>query len=350
MSKTLGAGIVGMGWAAGEHFKAYQNNPHTEVRAVLSRTREGAERKLAQLADSGVDTGTVTVYDSYIDLVSNPAIDIVSITSLPGCHVEQAVAAAYSGKHICLEKPVALNPADLRRLREAVAETHVKVAVCLECHYNPQVKMIKSVLDQGLIGAVYYLESDYYHGIGPWYKQWGWNVTCEQGGSALLSAGLHALDLVMYFAGSEVVEVASFSCKGPNNPLKYCYDPNSVTILKFANGAVGKCAASIEYRGPYYFPFELHGEAGALRDNKFYSLKLEGQKDFAEIPTVLLDSGDVTHHPYQDEIDELVQCILEDREHSLNLDYAARCHEVVFAADLAAAEHRVVKMEEIRGK
>jgi UDP-N-acetyl-2-amino-2-deoxyglucuronate dehydrogenase len=350
MSKILGAAVVGMGWAAGEHFKAWQNNPHTEVRAVMSRTREGAERKLAELAHEGVSISGVTVYDSYVDLASDPAIDVISITSLPGCHVEQAVDAAHAGKHLCLEKAVALNLPDLRRMQAAVRESGVKVAVCLECHYNPQVRVIKSLLDQDLIGPVYYLESDYYHGIGPWYKQWEWNVTCEQGASALLSAGLHALDLVMFFAGSEVTEVASFGCTGPNNTLNYSYDPNSVTLLKFANGAVGKCAASIEYRGPYYFPFEIHGEQGSIRDNQVYSLKIDGQKDFAAIPTIMLDSGDVTHHPYQDEIDELVTCIEEGGEHPLNLDYAAKCHEVTFAADLAAAEHRVVKMEEILGE
>ena len=347
MSKTLGAGVIGMGWAAGEHFKAYQNNPHTEVRGVVSRTREGAERKLEELAASGISVSGVRVYDSYLDLITASDIDVISLTSLPGCNVEQAVAIAHAGKHLCLEKPVALNIGDLRYVQTELAGSGIKVAVCLDCHYNPQVRVIKSVLDQGLIGEVYYLEGDYYHGIGPWYKQWEWNVTCEQGGSSLLSAGLHALDLVMWFAGSEVTEVASFGCTGPNNVLEYRYDPNSVTILKFANGAVGKCASSLEYRGPYYFPFEIHGEAGAIRDNRVFSLKIDGQQDFAPIPTIMLDSGDVTHHPYQDEIDELADCILEDREHPLNLDYAARVHEVIFAADLAAAESRVVKMEEI---
>jgi len=110
---------------------------------------------------------------------------------------------------------------------------------------------------------------------------------------------------------------------------------------------IGKCAASVDYRGPYYFPFEIQGEAGCIRDNKFYSTKLDGQKGMAEIPTIMLDSGDVTHHPYQDEIDEFVTCILEDRRHPIDLEYASRTFEVVFAADLAAAEGRVVKVEEI---
>lgn len=349
MAEKIGAGLVGMGWAAGEHFKAYQHNPHTRMRGVCSRTVEGAQAKLDELS-AEVDVAGVQVYETYEEMLENPDIQVISITSPPSRHVDQAIAAAQAGKHLCLEKAIALSLADLRRLEAEVGPTGVKTAVCLECHYSPQVITIKSLLSMGIIGEVYYLESDYYHGIGPWYKQWSWNVTPEEGGSALLSAGLHAVDLVLYFVDSEVVEVCSYSCKSPHNPLQYQYDPNAVTILKFANGVVGKCAASVEYRGPYYFPFEIHGEAGVIRDNKVFSTKLGGQQDFAEIPTIMLDSGDVTHHPYQDEIDELVDCILEDRQHSINLGYAARTHEVVFAADRSAAEGRPILLEEIRAE
>jgi predicted dehydrogenase len=346
MAEMLGAGIVGMGWAAGEHFKAYQHNAHTRMVGVCSRTREGAEAKLAALS-AEVEVGGVKVYDSYEELLADRDIHLVSICTPPSQHVAQGIAAAQAGKHLCLEKAVALNLADLRRLQAAVKAAGVKTAVCFECHYNPQVITIKNLLDLGVIGTVYSVESDYYHGIGPWYQQWTWNVRREEGASALLSAGCHALDLVLYFAGGNVLEVASFSGRSANNPLQYQYDPHSVTILKFDNGVIGKCAASVDYRGPYYFPFEIQGEAGCIRDNQFFSTRLGGQKGMAAIPTIMLDSGDVTHHPYEDEINELITCILEDRRHPIDLDYAARSHEVIFAADLAAAEGRVVKMAEL---
>jgi predicted dehydrogenase len=347
MAATMGAGIVGMGWAAGEHFKAYQHNPHTRVLGVCSRTPEGARRKLAALSTE-VDVQGVKVHSSYEEMLADPEIQVVSICSPPSHHVEQAIAACQAGKHLCIEKAVALNLADLRRLQVAVRSAGVKTAVCFECHYNPQVITIKNLLGLDLIGDVYSIEADYYHGIGPWYRQWSWNITASEGGSALLSAGCHALDLVMWFAGTKVTEVASFSGLSRNNPLGYEYPPHSVTILKFDNGIIGKCAASVDYRGLYYFPFEIQGEAGCIRDNQFFSTRLEGQKGMAAIPTIMLDSGDVTHHPYRDEIDELIECILEDRPHPIDLDYAASTHEVIFAADRAAAERRVVSMSEMR--
>jgi predicted dehydrogenase len=349
MAEKLGAGIVGMGWAAGEHFKAYRHSPHVEKIGVCSRTVEGARAKLQELS-AEVDVSGVQVYEHYEEMLADPEIGVVSICSPPSKHVDQAVAAARAGKHLCIEKAVALNLPDLRRLQAAVKAAGVRTAVCFECHYNPQVITIRNLLGMDAIGPVYSVEADYYHGIGPWYAQWKWNVTKEEGASALLSAGCHALDLVLYFAGSEPVEVASFSGRSANNPLEYRYDPHSVTIVKFANGAIGKCAASVDYRGPYYFPFEIQGEAGVIRDNMFYSTKLVGQKGMAIIPTIMLDSGDVTHHPYNEEINELIDCMLSDRCHPVDLEYAARTHEVIFAADLAAAEGRVVKMSEITGQ
>jgi len=349
MAEKIGAGIVGMGGASSEHFKAYQRNPHARVVGVCSRTVEGAQAKLAEIGRE-IDTDGVKVYTSYQDMLADPSIHVISICTPPSLHVDQGVLAAQAGKHLCIEKAVALDLASLRRLQAAVKSAGVKTAVCFECHYNLEVVTIKNLIDMGIIGAVYSIEADYYHGIGPWYKQWAWNVTRAEGGSALLSAGCHALDLVIYFAKSDVTEVASFGGFSAGNPLKYEYPPHSTTILKFANGTVGKCASSVDYRGPYYFPFEIQGEEGCIRDNQFFSAKLGGQKGMATIPTIMLDSGDVTHHPYDDEINELIDCIRESRAHPVDLEWAARTHEVIFAADLAAAEGRVVKMGEIRSK
>src|SRR5688572_6018644 len=102
MSK-FGVGIVGMGWVAGEHMRAWSKNPHAEVVGVVSRTRAGAEHKVAEV---GIPA---RIYDSYEEMLADPEVQIITICSPNDVHVEQAVAAAQAGKHICLEKPVALD-------------------------------------------------------------------------------------------------------------------------------------------------------------------------------------------------------------------------------------------------
>jgi len=349
MSDKYGVGIVGMGWVSGEHFKAYSNNEHAQVRGVCSLTVDESKAKLAELSATQCTEG-VEVFATYEEMLACPEIQIVSVCSPPSLHPAQAIAAARAGKHVCIEKPLALNLANLRRIQQAVDEAGVKTIVSLECHYNPEVQVIKSLLDQGMIGEVFQCEADYYHGIGPWYAQWSWNITPQEGGSSYLSAGCHALDAVRYFAGSRVTEVSAFANSSRSNNLKYQYPPNTVCILKFENGVIGKCASSIEYIGPYYFPITINGDAGHIRNNQLWSNKIKGQQGMATIPTIMLDSGDVTHHPFQGEMDELLDCIVNDKESHLSVNNAAKTFEVVYAADQSAKEGRTIRIEEFLAK
>src|SRR5262249_56156386 len=90
-------------------------------------------------------------------------------------------------------------------------EEGVKTCVCFEVRFSQQANVIRATIDQGLLGALHYAEVDYYHGIGPWYGQFGWNIKKDFGGSSLLTAGCHALDLPLMFIHSQVEEVMSYS-------------------------------------------------------------------------------------------------------------------------------------------
>ena len=70
----------------------------------------------------------------------------------------------------------------------------MKTVVSFVLHWNPQFLWISKMLDEGAIGRIFYAEVDYWHNIGPWYRQYRWNVKKEIAGSAFLSAGCHAVD------------------------------------------------------------------------------------------------------------------------------------------------------------
>ena len=118
-----------------------------------------------------------------------------------------------------------------------------------------------------------------------------------------------------------------------------------VLIARFANGAIGKVASSIENKMPCVFNIQLLGDKGSIRNNQIYAKsKFPGQTDFVTIPTILPDSGDVTHHPFEAEIDHLVDCILNDVESHANVEDTYKTHEVCLAADLSAMEGRPVRL------
>jgi predicted dehydrogenase len=337
--KNLGVGILGTGWVSGEYIRAFEANDETEVCAILSRDRTRAEAKIAEHR-----LVRCTAYERLEDLLADPAVKVVAICTPHHLHVSQAVAAAQAGKHLVLEKPVALDPAGLAEVRDAVRRAGVKTVVSFVLRWNPLFETIRALLDDSTIGRLFYGEVDYLHGIGPWYGQYVWNVKRQIGGSSLLTAGCHAVDGLRWFARRRPVEVFAYSNTSAGNALGYEYDPNSVTLVKFDDGIIGKIASSVECVMPYVFNIVLLGDQGSIRNNQVFARKWVGQRGWATIPTVLPDSGDVTHHPFRDEVDHFVTCILENRESHANLEDAVVTHEICFASELSAREKRPVAL------
>ena len=335
-------GVIGAGWVAGEHFRAYLNNPDTDVVAAMARRPETVEQHMEALGFS------CEVFTDVAKMLETCELDIVSVCTPPSVHPENTIAAAEAGCHIVIEKPVALTPAAMRQMADAVHTAGVRTVVSFVLRWNPLFETIKVLLAKRAIGDIFYGEVDYQHGIGPWYGQYAWNRLKAEGGSSLLSAGVHAVDALRWFVGQRAVEVSAYSTNSNNTkyyPGGYEYDPTIVAIMKFADGSIGKVGSTIESMHPYKFPITLMGTEGSIRNNELYSKELlPGQTDMATIPTILPDSGDVTHHPFQGEIDHFVECIKSGVESHCNLDDAVKTHEICFAAQISADQGRPVSL------
>lgn len=337
--KKLKVSVVGTGWVSGEHMAAYKANPYTELVAVCGRTRESAENKLKEYGYSA------KIYTDLEDMLEKEDVDILSICTPNNLHPEETIMAAEHKKHVLIEKPVALNEEDLNRMIEAVDRNRVKTLVSFVLHWNPLLITINRLLQDDAIGEIYYGEVDYFHGIGPWYKQYKWNVKRDVGGSSLLSAGCHAVDALLWFMGRRPVEVFSYTTRSSNPDFKeYEYDPTSVTLIKFDNGSIGKVASSLDCKTPYIFNVELFGSKGTIRNNQIFSHKFPGQTNYATIPTILPDSGDVRHHPFEGEVNHFVDCILNDKKPFPDLKDAAITHRVIFASDLSAKVGKPIRI------
>ncbi|MCB1224793.1 MAG: Gfo/Idh/MocA family oxidoreductase, partial [Verrucomicrobiales bacterium] len=246
--KKYNVGIIGYGWAATAHIDAINATNQAQVTAIYS------SRALDPAEVSARHGGSIKVYNSVEGLLADPDIDVVDITSYPSQHRDQAVAAANAKKHIILEKPMANSLQEVREIVAAAKSNGVQGCVCFECRFSGQFLSTMAVVEQGLLGDIHYGEVDYYHGIGPWYGQFRWNTGKKDGGSALLTAGCHALDALLMCMGSEVESVTALSTKSKSDIFApYEYDTSSVTLVRFKNGAVGKCAAIVDCLQPYYF-------------------------------------------------------------------------------------------------
>jgi UDP-N-acetyl-2-amino-2-deoxyglucuronate dehydrogenase len=331
--KKYNVGIIGYGWAATAHIEAINKTKQAQVTAIYS------SRPLDEAELSAKHGGKIKAYQDIDAMLADPAIHVVDITSYPSQHRNQAVAAANAKKHIILEKPMANSLQEVREIVAAAKSNGVKGCVCFECRFSGQFQSTKAIIDEGLLGDIHYGEVDYYHGIGPWYGQFRWNVGKKDGGSALLTAGCHALDALLMVMPGEVESVTSFSTKSKSEIFApYEYDTTSVTLVKFKNGAVGKTAAVVDCLQPYYFHTHLVGSQGSLLDNKLHSNKLKSdKKEWGQLSMQMLDSGDVSDHPYETQFQAFFDALDEGKDMPLtSFPESLRSFEVIFASDKSA--------------
>jgi predicted dehydrogenase len=335
--KNYGVAIIGTGWVSGEHIRAFEMNENSSVVAIVSRSLEKGEAKAKEY-----NLKNYKVYTDYDECLNDSRVDIVCICTPNHMHAEQTIKAANAKKHILIEKPIALNWEDAKKMKEAVDHAGVKTLVGYVLRWNPLFITAKRMMEQGYIGNLYYAETDYFHRVTDSYPCYDWTCKKDIGGSSLLAGGCHAVDAMRWFMQDDVIEVTAYS-SSCRKDLEF--DGTLVMILKFKNGAIGKIGSSYDTISPYIFNVHLFGDKGSLLNNKVYSPKmLEGQLDFMDIPVVSPDSGDVTHHPFPQEIDHFIECIIEDKETIVSLDDAMKTQEVVFAADKSALENHPVKL------
>lgn len=344
----LGVLIHGAGWVSTQHIAALEHNPHVEIRAVSSRSLESARRRAADIRSH-----SVAAYNEFERALAHPGIDAVAICTPQHLHCENVLTAAAAGKHLIIEKPLGLSLAEMRAMRDAVRAARVKTVVSFVLRWNPLFRRLKSMIAAGELGRVFYVEADYLSHNGSWWSGWSETCTREQGVSALLVAGCHAVDALRWFAAPGEFEAATpmevYATAGgwrKGQPRQYDptrdawqedappmeYDGLEVALVRFTNGALGKVSVNFDCIMPYRFPIRIFGDRGTAIDHRIWMPEGDPHRDWTELGAVPPDSSDVTHHPFQAQIDHFVDCVRGDLKSHCSLEDALITHEIVFAA------------------
>jgi predicted dehydrogenase len=328
----IGVAIFGAGNVSSGHLDAYLHSPRCKVVAIGSRTKAGAEAKAREV---GIDPATIGIYDAIDDLLNDPNVDALSITTPHDRHAADVIAAANAGKHCLVEKPIAISVDELDAMDAAVTEAGIRTVCGFVLRFNPATLATKALIEQGMLGDVLYVQTDYWHNPEQSGYPGSENHLTKMDASAMILGGCHAVDLARYLMGSDIVEVSALGFTGADNPK---HIPGQAAIVRFANGKAGKVSAAVEQWMPYQFNVDVLGTDGGLRDNRFYSRKLPGVTGWVEFPTVLPDSGAVSHHPFQGEVDHFLDCIIEGKESHVNVHDGVNTHRALFAIDRSCAE------------
>ena len=336
--EKLGLGVIGCGQVAEEYIKAFQKDERSTVRALVSRSRASAQRYRDRY-----DLRCAVETDAS-KMLRQADVDIVVVCTPHNKHTDYAVAAARAGKHIIIEKPVALTWQDVRKQRAAVKKSKVKTLVSFVLHWNPLLVTIDRLITQGAFGNIFMVEVDYMHRIWMTPEE-KWYASREQSGTAILTGGCHAIDALRWFARSEVEQVCAYHVK-TENPIEY---PGTISVnIKFKDGKIGRSTTTFDAQMPYRFNIGIYGTEGSLRNDELFAPKLfPGQNGFVKLPCILPDSADVAHHPFEGEASHFLDCIVEDKRPYPDLEDAAQTHAVCFAADLSAESGRPVAISEL---
>jgi len=333
---THGIGIIGTGNIARAHVAAVLSNSKAYLAALCTNDPAQGE---ALAAENGVRCSLYTDLDA---MLNDPRVEIVFVCTPNNLHAKQAALAAQAGKHLLIEKPVALNLQDLRDLQQAVQRSRVRTQVSFVLRWNPFLQIAKKLVSDGAVGKVFMVETCYWHST-PRAVPGHWMTTKTFAGSVFLMGGCHALDAARWLANSDIVEVSAYGTQGIGKEW-YEYPHTVEAILRFASGAIGRVSASMGCIMPYAFDVSVMGDRGTLRDNRLWSHQFPGQTDYVTIPTQMPNSGLAKDHPFAPGLEHLITCIEEDRETDISLSGTMNVHEALLAIDRSVDEGRPVRL------
>lgn len=332
----FGVGIRGTGQVAVQHAEAVTDNPNIYIAAVCGRTLEKAQEFVASHAPHA------KAYAHYEDMLADESVAIVSECMPNYLHASESILALSAGKHLLLEKPAGITEEETEALYQAAVRSDRKTIVSFLVRWTPLVQNLKTLIDSGAIGDIYFAGADYWHGIKPAFASYPWIRKKEFAGGAMITGGCHAADVARHLNG-EVDEVYAYACRKRDD---FDYDTTLSASVRFANGGTGRLSASLDGLAfPYQFNIDLLGTLGAVRNGKLYSKTLfPKQSDWIHLPMEEPNSGAVDHHPFKQEWNDFVDAILFDKPVLSDIPDACRSMDVALAVTRSAATGKPVKV------
>ncbi len=255
MAGDIGFGILGSGNMA----RVYGDALTTQVtggRLVAVAMGSRAEGLAAEYGAAVEPTAEA--------LLARPDVDVVVIATPHTTHLPLATQTAAAGKHVYLEKPMALNVAECDAIIAACRAANVKLTVAKQTRHMEMSMRAKEYIDQGLIGEILYIRPmSVTPGAGFVNVVQTWPMDPNEG-DAFLDWGSHACDGIRWLTGAEAVRVYADYDNFTGNPIP---DPTAVVQIRLSNRAIAQILLCYEI-GPSGF--------GTRRNNQYQIVGTEG--------------------------------------------------------------------------
>lgn len=219
----------------------------------------------------------VKAFNDYNELLLNKEIDVVCVCT-PSCfHAQNAIDALNKGKHVVLEKPMAITVEDTDKIIETCAKTGKLLTVISQLRFSKDIIKIKKLIEDGAFGKITLCELNMkYYRSPEYYSSSPWKGTLKfDGGGALMNQGIHGIDLLEFIMG----DIKNVEGKAKTLFHNIEVEDTAVAIVEFSSGALGTIiASSCAYPG-FNRQITICGSDGyaILSENKIEKLFIKGQ-------------------------------------------------------------------------
>jgi predicted dehydrogenase len=385
--KDIRIGLIGTGGMGKAHATAYTNVPlvfgNQPARPVLEIVADLDAKALEKWAG---DFGFARWTTNWREVVEDPRVDVVDITTPNSLHAEMAIAAAQAGKHIYCEKPLATTSADAARIVAAVAKSGVISIVGFNYLKNPAQAFAKQLIESGDLGEITLFRGTFDQDfLANPDIPFSWRLERAQAGTgALGDLGSHTIAFAQFLVG-EIIEVSGLNATKikeravPTGGSGYAATAQSRRelravenedimefLIRFENGAIGTIGTSrIGMGRKLGLTYEIHGTRGSL----FYTQERMNEIQLYRHTDPDREKGYKTiyigpEHPgykaffglagiglgYNDqkiiEAHQLITAVALNQPAQPDVGFAYQVNKVIDAVDLSCQEHRWVRVRE----
>jgi UDP-N-acetyl-2-amino-2-deoxyglucuronate dehydrogenase len=278
---SLGVVILGTGVVAEFHHQAIEANGARLVAVSHYNPNKFAE------ASTKFSAPCLT----FEEILEHPDVEAICICTPSGQHAEQTIKAAKAGKHVLVEKPMALSVKDADAMIEACNDNNVRLGVVLQRRTEPLFQTVKAAIDAGDLGELTlaavtmpYLRSQNYYDQAAWRGTWA-----QDGGGVLMNQGIHLLDLLLWYLGDPV----SVNAYAATLQRTIEVEDTLVATLRFASGALATFTATTTAAPGFPHRLELYGSGGGIQivGEQIHAWNL-AQPETAKVKPVLSTSNE----------------------------------------------------------
>jgi UDP-N-acetyl-2-amino-2-deoxyglucuronate dehydrogenase len=333
-------GIIGCGGIAEFHIKAIREIKCAKLISVSSRSEQRA-REIGEREQ--VDWVT-----DYKKLLSRSDIDIVCLTTSSGSHGVIGADILKSGKHLIVEKPMAITIEQSEVLIRLAKENDLVLSVISQRRFEESYILAKKVLTEGKLGNLLFIEAQTpYFRTQTYYDSAEWRGTIDEDGGALMNQGIHQIDLLLWLGGP----IRTVYGKIATQTHRMEAEDMGIALVTFENGAMGSIMASTSIQPGFPASIKIYGDQGTIHivGNVITHWTVPGIPVEIQLDPIHPDGASepliITHQNHKLQITDIIEAISNKRDPKVTGENGLNAIKLIYSIYRSSLSAKELKVE-----